>query len=158
MASPVVVPAALDYFRVQSDHHETLPEISLPARAPHHLIIHREAHLFATRPGLMEKMAKRREKIPLVTDQLLHVATPRDHIVRRGKLRVTEFMPDGREVTRAVLQAGAVLLTRTAEKRAADPQADRYLVEDLVLTALGEVELWALPAGSLELAEKPKAV
>jgi hypothetical protein len=118
-----------------------------------HLIIHRDAHLFANRPGLMEKMARQREKIPLATDQLLHMTTPRDHIVRHGKLRVTELMPDGREVTRAVLQAGAVLLTRTSEIQAADPQADRYLVEDLVLMALGEVELWALPAGSLEQAD-----
>ena len=118
---------------------------------PHaHLIIRRDAHLFAKRPGLMERVERQRELIPLAADQLLHVQTPRDHIVRRGKLRVTEIVPDGREITRAVLQAGAVILTREAENRAADPAADRYLVDDLVLMALGEVELWALPAGALE--------
>ncbi len=117
------------------------------------IIIRRDAHLFATRPGLMEKMEKQRVSILLAADQLLHLAEPSDHIVRRGKLRVTQFMPDGREITRAVLQAGAVLLTRNEENRAADPEADRYLIEDLVLMALGEVELWALPIGSLEQTE-----
>ena len=73
--------------------------------------------------------------------------------MRRGKLRVTQFMPDGREVTRAVLQAAAVLMTRPAEVKAAEPATDRYLVDDLVLMAMGEVELWALPAGALEQSE-----
>ncbi len=98
----------------------------------------------------MDKLEPTRELMALATDQLLHTAVPRDHIVRRGKLRVTQFLPDGREVTRAVLQAGAVLLTRTANGQEADPQADRYLINDLVLMALGEVEMWALPAGALE--------
>lgn len=117
------------------------------------LVIRRDAHLFATRPGLMEKLEKKREVVLMAADQLLHAVVPRDHIMRRGKLRVTEFLPDGREVTRAVLQAGAVLLTRTADGRAADPEADRYLIDDLVLMALGEVELWVLPAGALEQPE-----
>jgi len=117
------------------------------------ILLRREAHLFARRPGLMEKLETEREAIPMASDQLLHPAVPRDHIVRRGKLRVTQFLPDGREVTRAVLQAGAVLLTRTGDGRGADPQADRYLVSDLVLMALGEVELWVLPAGALEQTE-----
>jgi len=125
----------------------------LPNQPQVHLIIRRDAHLFANRPGLMERVEEQRELIPLAADQLLHAQAPRDHIVRRGKLRVTEFMPDGREVTRAVLQAGAVLLTREAENQAADPAADRYLINDLVLMALGEVELWALPAGALEQSE-----
>ncbi len=117
------------------------------------LILRRDAHLFAARPGLMEKLEQQRELIPLAADQLLHAAVPRDFIVRRGKLRVSQFLPDGREVTRAVLQAGAVLLTRPADAREADPREDRYLVDDLVLMALGEVELWALPSGALEQAE-----
>lgn len=114
------------------------------------LIIVRDAHLFAQRPGLMDRLESERELITLAADQLVHTAVPRDHIVRRGKLRVTQFLPDGREVTRAVLQAGAVLMTRAATDQEADPQADRYLINDLVLMALGEVEIWALPAGALE--------
>jgi hypothetical protein len=118
-----------------------------------HLVIRRDTHLFATRPGLMERLAKERKLVALAADQLLHPDTPRDHIVRRGKLRVTQFLADGREVTRAVLQAGAVLLTRNEADQEADPEADRYLVGDLVLMALGEVELWVLPAGALEQPE-----
>ena len=118
-----------------------------------HLIIRRDAHLFATRPGLMERLARERKLVALAADQLLHPDTPHDHIVRRGKLRVSQFLADGREVSRAVLQAGAVLLTRPEEDRQADPVVDRYLVEDLVLMALGEVELWVLPAGALEQPE-----
>ncbi len=117
------------------------------------LVIRRDTHLFATHPGLMDRLAKERELVPLAADQLLHPDTPRDHIVRRGKLRVTQFMADGREVSRAVLQAGAVLLTRNEADQEADPEADRYLVGDLVLMALGEVELWVLPAGALEQPE-----
>ena len=125
----------------------------MPDKPQDHLIIRRDAHLFATRPGLMERLEEQRVLIPLAANQLLHAQAPRDHIVRLGKLRVTEFMSDGREITRAVLQAGAVLLTREAKNQAADPAADRYLINDLVLMALGEVELWALPAGALEQSE-----
>ncbi len=117
------------------------------------VIIRRDAHLFAKRPGLMERVAKQHELIPLAADQLLHAETPRDHIVRRGKLRVTQFLPDGREMTRAVLQAGAVLLTRPLSDQTVDPETDRYLIGDLVIMALGEVELWALPTGALEQTE-----
>jgi len=88
---------------------------------PQVLTIKRDAHLFANRPGLVEEVEKSRQLIPLATDQLLHVPVPGDHIVRRGKLRVTQFLPDGREVCRAVLQAGAVLLTREGADCEADP-------------------------------------
>ncbi|MCB1182570.1 cyclic nucleotide-binding domain-containing protein [bacterium] len=113
------------------------------------LILWRGAHLFATRPGLMERLEAARRLVPLAGDQLLHPAVPADYVVRRGKLRVSQFLPDGREITRAILQAGAVVLTRDDDPEAADPAADRYHIEDLVLAALGEVEMWALPAGAL---------
>jgi hypothetical protein len=102
---------------------------------------------------LVEEVEKSRLLIPLATDQLLHVPVPGDHIVRRGKLRLTQFMPDGREVSRAILQAGAVILTREGDDCEADPAADCYLVEDLVLMALGEVEFWSLPAGTVAAAD-----
>jgi hypothetical protein len=117
------------------------------------LTIQREAHFFANRPGLADEVEKLRQLIPLATDQLFHVPVPGDHIVRRGKLRVSQFMPDGREVSRAVLQAGAVMLAREGEEREANPAADCYNVDDLVLMALGDVELWSLPAGAVETAE-----
>ena len=72
------------------------------------------------------------------------------YIVRLGKLRVTQFLPDGREVTRAVLQAGALLTAAEIAAREADPAADVYHLADMVLMALGEVELWALPPEALD--------
>lgn len=149
----IVRSAAIVYLRSTSILFNPGTETKVNATSPDLLMLRREAHLFAKRPGLMEKMETERESIAMASDQLLHPAVPRDHIVRRGKLRVTQFMPDGREITRAVLQAGAVFLTRTADGRQADPQSDRYLVSHLVLMALGEVELWTLPAGALEQTE-----
>ena len=119
---------------------------------PQVLIIQRNAHLFASRPSLVEEVEKNRQLIPLATDQLLHVPVPGDHLVRRGKLRVTQFLPDGREVSRAILQAGAVILARQGEEHQADPATDCYLIEDLVLMALGEVELWSLKEGAIAAA------
>jgi len=116
----------------------------------HLLIIRRDAHLFANRPGLMEKLAAERTIVFLAADQLLHPTQPNDLIVRRGKLRVTQLLADGREITRAILQAGAVLLLRAPGSQEAGPAADCYLVGDLVLMALGEVELWVLPTSALE--------
>ena len=60
-----------------------------------------------------------------------------------------EFLPDGREITRAVLQAGSLLVTAVGNADA-DPEADVYVLRDCVLMALGEAELWLLPSGVLE--------
>jgi len=116
----------------------------------HLLILRRQAHLFARRPALMDKLTREREIRFLVAHELLHPAAAGDFIVRRGKLSLTEFLADGREITRAVLQAGAVFLVRAPKTQAADSAVDCYLVGDLVLMALGEVELWTLPSGALE--------
>ena len=88
--------------------------------------------------------------LPLAPDQLLHAAMPAGYLVRRGRLRVTQLLPDGREITRAVLQAGAGLETRA--DGVADPQSDAYPLADVILAALGETELWQVPAGSFDLA------
>ena len=45
------------------------------------------------------------------------------------------------------------VLAREGEEREADPAADCYNVDDLVLMALGDVEMWSLPAGAVETAE-----
>ena len=72
--------------------------------------------------------------------------------MRRGNLRVTELLDDGREVTRAVLQAGAV--SRIREDAAAlagdDAATPLYSLARTVLMALGETELWQLPSGVLD--------
>ena len=114
------------------------------------LTIRRSSHLFSTRPALVEKLAKTRRRILLAPDQLLHPEVPLAYIVRLGKLRVTQFLPGGAEVTRAVLQAGALLTAEEITDGEADPARDVYYLSDMVLMALGEVELWALPAAALD--------
>lgn len=114
------------------------------------LTIRRDAHLFSTRPLLAEKLEQIRKRILLAPDQLLHPEVSKAYIVRLGKLRVTQFLPNGTEVTRAVLQAGALLTAGKISHGEADPAADVYFLSEMVLMALGEVELWALPAAALE--------
>jgi len=114
------------------------------------LTIRRKAHFFSARPLLAEKLEQTRKRILLAPDQLLHPEIPMAYIVRLGKLRVSQFLPDGAEVTRAVLQAGALLTAGELSQGEADPAADVYHLSEMVLMALGEVELWALPSTALE--------
>lgn len=128
----------------------------------------RSDRLFATRRSLAERLEKDRTAIPLVADQLFHPEVPCDGVVRLGSLRVTRFLPDNREVTLAVLQAGNTFVTRAVTD--ADPQLtdqqlanshltdpprsdstppDLYNLADVVLMALGDTELWILPAEAL---------
>ena len=112
--------------------------------------IRRNAHLFASQPGKVEKLKVASRRILLAPDQLLHPEVPRVFIVRLGKLRVTQFLPTGAEVTRAVLQAGALLSVAEMSSGQADPTDDVYHLSEMVLMALGEVELWALPTAALD--------
>jgi len=114
------------------------------------LAIQRGAHFFATHPDLAIKLEKTRRRILLAPDQLLHPEVSLAYIVRLGKLRVTQFLPAGTEVTRAVLQAGALLTVAEITPEQADPAADVYYLSEMVLMALGEVELWALSAEILD--------
>ena len=116
----------------------------------HSLTIHRKAHLFASQPQLVEKLKLARRRILLAPDQLLHPRPSTTYIVRLGNLRVTQFLPKGAEVTRAVLQAGALLTVDDISLGEADPAADVYYLSEMVLMALGEVKLWALPNTALE--------
>jgi hypothetical protein len=114
------------------------------------LTIRRDAHFFSARSLLAEKLEQTRQRILLAPDQLLHPEVPLAYIVRLGKLRVTQFLPGGAEVTRAVLQAGALLTAEEISGGEADPEADVYHLSEMVLMALGEVKLWALPNAALE--------
>lgn len=113
--------------------------------------LHRDAHLFVARPDLIADLEQKRERILLAPDQLLHAEPPGAYLVRLGRLRVSEFLPDGREITRAVLQAGAMFRTGGPTETGPDPEADIYDLDHIVLMALGEVELWALPPDEPEL-------
>ena len=114
------------------------------------LSFRRDTHLFSAQPALAEKLKQVRTRIRLAPDQLLHPEIPAAYIVRLGKLRVSQFLPDGSEVTRAVLQAGSLLTTDNSSSGEADPAADVYHLSEMVLMALGEVELWALPPEALD--------
>ncbi len=63
--------------------------------------------------------------------------------------------PIGREVTRAVLQAGAMFRTGHPGSGAPDPvpnpEADIYDLAHIVVMALGDVELWDLTATDLDI-------
>jgi len=138
----------------------------------------RSDRLFATRRSLAERLEKDRTAIPLVADQLFHPDVPCDCVVRLGSLRVTRFLPDNREVTLAVLQAGNTFLTRAVtdtnpqptnppltdqpltDQPVTNPQPtdpprsdstppDLYNLADIVLMAIGDTELWILPAEAL---------
>jgi hypothetical protein len=115
----------------------------------------RDARLFTADQNLLRELERERRVVSLVHTQLFHPPAAIDAVVRRGKLRVSEFLPDGREVTRAVLQNGAVFRTRPVgftapgEDAGGAGAANRSDLADTVLTALGETELWILPPGSL---------
>ena len=118
----------------------------------------RSDRLFAARRSLAERLEKDRTAIPLVADQLFHPDVPCDGVVRLGSLRVTRFLPDNREVTLAVLQAGNTFVTRavtdtnpqpTDPPRSDSTPPDLYNLADIVLMALGDTELWILPAEAL---------
>ncbi len=120
----------------------------MPAAPAPVLSLRRDEHLFSRQPDLAGKLSQVRRLLPLAPDQLLHAAVPAVYLIRRGRLRVTQLLPDGREITRAVLQAGAGLETQDAG--VADANLDTYPLPDMVLAALGETELWQVPAGSFD--------
>ena len=146
------------------DNPRALGHDSAMERGRMHLTLLRGAHLFSGGTPDVEKLERQSRIVRMAPDQLFHPAEVREmpgeepdaqtaaaeFAVRRGKLRVSRFLPDGREVTLAVLQAGAAFTVRPAgPEEASDPEADRYDLDDIVLMALGEGELWALPAGTV---------
>lgn len=106
----------------------------------------REARLFVRRPGALAAWeSERTARIRLTADQLLHPGGPGDYVVRHGRLRLSEFLADGREICRAVLQAGFCF---TVHGPGPDPRPGAPLRAS-VLMALGDVEIWQLPVGRL---------
>ncbi len=128
-------------------------DLDQPRRLPEGTVaLERDARFFATRRALADRLRAQRTKIRLIADELLHPEPPCDLVVRRGNLRVSEMLDDGREVTRAVLQAGAVCRVRTLESppHGDHPGSPLYSLGHTVLMALGEAEIWSLPAGALD--------
>ncbi len=116
------------------------------------LILHRGNHRFVTNRDRMEKLRQKARPVKLAADQLYHPPVSGECLVRLGRLRVSQLFADGREITRAVLQAGSAFVTMADFAGPCNPEADSYPVADLVLMALGEAEIWSLPPGSLGIA------
>lgn len=113
------------------------------------LIFGRNSHFFTKNAGRIEELESLREQLVLASDQLHHPVVPRHYIVRKGKVRISQFMDDGREVTRAVLQAGSVFRTQQVDDAGDKPPADLYCLSSIVIMALGEAELWAFSENQL---------
>ncbi len=118
------------------------------------LRICRKAHLFVTQSPLMDSFKNTHERVVLAPDQLVHPPIPADYVVRRGQIRISQFLPNGREVTRAVLQAGAFFTTRQLNtsyaKQTPNNAADIYILADIVVMSLDEAVLWSVPSGSFD--------
>lgn len=142
-------------------HRTELDELDAPCwPASARFVFARDARLFTRPRTVVARLEARRRVLPLAPSQLLHPPVPVDGVVRLGQLRVSEFLPDGREVCRAVLQAGAWFRTQAwaeagqaeagqaeAGESATGPEtAD---LADIVLMALAEAEVWLLPPGLL---------
>jgi len=107
----------------------------------------REARLSVRRPGALAEWERdRTARIRLTADQIHHPAAAGDYVVRHGRLRLSEFLAGGREVCRAVLQAGFCYAIHGP-----GPQPRPGIPLDAcALMALDEVEIWQLPAGRLD--------
>jgi len=113
----------------------------------------RDARVFSGDRSWVDRSRERRQTVSLAPDEIFHAPVPAEVVVRLGKLRVSEFLADGREVTQAVLQAGALFRTRPAaageNAEPASPVPERELdLANVVLMSLGEAELWVFPAGT----------
>lgn len=87
----------------------------------------------------------------LKSGDALALGDPCDAVVRQGNLRVCERLPSGREVTRAVLQTGAIYRVRESSadvSEAAD--SSLYSLAVIELIALTDTEIWMLPVGACD--------
>jgi hypothetical protein len=108
----------------------------------------RGRRLFAQQGDLVRRIEKKRVLVQLAPDQLFHASVPCDGAVRLGKLRVSEIMPDGHEVTRGVLQAGVVFTTRSVpvqDAAEAAPSAESNTIDAPDSVALSDPKLAAAP-------------
>jgi len=108
------------------------------------------SHLFGRRPELMDALADDARVQRLAVNQLVDLDPAADWVVRRGRLRLAEFLPDGREMAHGVLEAGSCFVTRAESASDDDALAGAPLARDrATLMALGPTELWRLEPGAL---------
>jgi CRP-like cAMP-binding protein len=111
------------------------------------LIMLRNARLFVSRPDLRRVLHEQHETVDLAPNQLIRLQSNRDYVLRLGRLRLSEFLTDGRELGRGVLQTGSSFMTRSMVDDEL-PEADSFLLQNTVIMALGDAQLWSLPAGT----------
>ncbi len=107
----------------------------------------RAEHPLPADQGKGDRPPRRADVIPLLANQLLHPDRTGRYLVHRGGLRISELLPDGREITRSILHAGSIFTVLDGHEKEADPRRDIYAVERLILMSLSETEIWILPPG-----------
>lgn len=107
------------------------------------------SHLFGRRPELMDALADAAALQRLTSNQLVDLDPVADWVVRRGRLRLAEFLDDGREMAHGVLEAGSCFVTRARHDPDPDVATAPLPRDRATLMALGETELWRLEAGAL---------
>jgi len=107
----------------------------------------RDARLFMRRPDLLDDLDDVRRTVELAPSQLADLDAPADWVLRLGRMRLAEFLPDGGELCRAVLQAGSCFVTRDEP---AEADTGRLDLDRTTLMALGDARLWRLPPGTFD--------
>ncbi len=105
-----------------------------------HLALHGEAHLFGRRPTLMDDLHPEATVLHLCANELVDLDPVADWVVRLGRIRLAEFLDDGRELTRGVLEAGSCFITRCEDI------PNGWIRDRVTVMALGETELWCCDA------------
>lgn len=129
--------------------HDDLPSSSpQPAGT---LEVVRDARVFSAGADRIRELETLASVHRLLAGQELELEPPCDLVVRQGNLRVTEYLPDGREVTRAVLQTGMVCRLRAGEPAARSDASGSplYSLAATALISLGASEIWQLPTDAL---------
>jgi CRP-like cAMP-binding protein len=120
-----------------------------PPPAADSLGFDRDARVFGAGVERTREMEAARTVIRLGAGERLSHRPPSDLVIRQGNLRVSEQLSDGREVTRAVLQTGAVCRVRRGigPGRSEAAGSPLYSLARTTLVALSDTEIWQLPAG-----------
>jgi hypothetical protein len=129
-------------------HEDPLSPIQQPAGT---LEVVRDARVFTAGADRIRELESLGRVHRLLAGQELELDPPCDLVVRQGNLRVSEYLPDGREVTRAVLQTGMVCRLRDGEPAVDSDAADSplYSLAATALISLGASEIWQLPTDAL---------
>lgn len=113
----------------------------------------RDARVFTAGADRIQELEGQSVTHRLLAGQELEAAAACDLVVRQGNVRVCEYLPDGREVTRAVLQTGMVCRLRDgmAAGRSDATGSSLYSLTAASLVSLGASEVWQLPVGALSV-------